>query len=107
MVQLSMITLEVMQIVMLLGLPYDNTMRISGLGTIENPDTLHLNHAAENDHIHKGNHTREDIFKMSQKKYIVVENMTHKETSSRRRGRKKNPYRKNDTKQYIQAAARK
>ncbi|EUD64488.1 hypothetical protein C922_05128 [Plasmodium inui San Antonio 1] len=39
-VQLSMITLEVMEIVMLLGLPYDNTMNISRLGTFENPDTL-------------------------------------------------------------------
>ncbi|EUD64922.1 hypothetical protein C922_04654 [Plasmodium inui San Antonio 1] len=37
--------------------------------------------------------------------YIIVEKMTHRKTSSRSHGRREDPSRTNDTKQYIEAAA--
>ncbi|EUD64352.1 hypothetical protein C922_05271 [Plasmodium inui San Antonio 1] len=61
----------------------------------------------ESEHIPKGDQTREEIFRMPPKRYIVVENITHKKTSSRFLGRKQNPYTGSDRKQYIQAAATK
>ncbi|EUD64328.1 hypothetical protein C922_05287 [Plasmodium inui San Antonio 1] len=89
-------------------------------GTKQNPEATR-----RRKHPHKENKKQDPSLTMPQKKalflekiahertssgrrekvYILVEKMTHRRTSSRSRGRREHPYKTNDTKQYIEAAA--